>query len=123
MVKSQENLMSAWAFLIGVILAIIIGVFYKYLGIQTSNLIYAILVLLGFIVGFLIVGDRESMSFLVASVSLVIVSGFGHSTLLFTSNVSPILSYLSEILTALLVMLVPATIIVAIKTVFSIAEI
>ncbi|MDO8516503.1 MAG: hypothetical protein Q7S33_00095 [Nanoarchaeota archaeon] len=122
MVKSKENLISAWSFFIGVILAIVIGVFNKYLG-ETSGLIYGILVFLGFIVGFLIVGDKESMSFLFASVSLVIVSGFGHSTLLFNSNISPILSYLSEILSALLVMLVPATIIVAIKTVFSIAEV
>ena len=121
MVKSQENLLGAWAFLIGVILAIALGLFQKYLSNAASNLPYAILVVLGIIIGFLNVGDKDSMTFLLASLALVIVSGFGQSALIYVSQI-PILGSMSAILSALLVMFVPATIIVALKTVFSIAK-
>jgi len=122
MVKAKENLIGAWAFLIGVILAIGLGLSQKYLGVSTSNVPYAILVILGIIVGFLNVGDKDSFTFLLASLALVIVSGFGQSSLIYVSTI-PILSSLNAILSALLVMFVPATIIVALKTVFSIARI
>jgi len=118
--KSRENLIGAWAFLIGVILAVIIGLFQSNLG-ATSTLFYSLLVILGILVGVLNTADKDSVTFLLASLALVIVSGMGQSTLIFLSNLTPVLSYLSAILSALLVMFIPATIIVALKTVFSIA--
>ncbi len=119
--KSRENLLGAWAFLIGVILAVVIGLFQSKLQSGASNLIYGLLVFLGILVGIINTSDKDSLTFLLASVSLVVVSGLGQSTLIFISNISPILSYLSAILAALLVMFVPATIIVALKTVFAIS--
>ena len=120
MVRAKENLIGAWSFLIGVILAMIIGLFQKYFALSTSNVIYALLVVLGLIIGLLNVGDRDNMTFLLASLALVIVSGFGQSSLIYVSTI-PILGSLNAILAALLVMFVPATIIVALKAVFSIA--
>ena len=122
MVKSKENLIGAYAFLIGVVLAVIIGLFQPQLA-SASNIFYLALVLIGLLVGFLNVGDKDSNTFLLAAVSLVIVSGLGNNTLIFISNISPILLSLSNILSALLVLFIPATIIVALKTVFSIAKI
>ena len=122
MVKSKENLIGAYSFLIGVILAIITGILQKYMGASASNLPYALLMILGVFVGFSNAGDKDSITFLLASLALVIVSGFGQSTLIYVSTI-PILSSLNSILASLLVMLVPATIIVALKTVFSVAKI
>ncbi len=122
MVKSKENLFGAYAFLIGVILAILVGILQTTLDIRTSSLPYILLVFLGIGVGLFNFDDRDSFTFLVASLSLVIVSGFGQTALVYVSKV-PILSSLSDILAALMVMFVPATIIVALKTVFSIANI
>ena len=123
MVKSKENLLGAYAFLVGVILAVIMGLLQKSItGSSASNIPYIILVILGVLVGSLNVGDKDSMTFLFASVSLVIVSGFGQSALIYVASV-PVLSSLSAILAALLVMFIPATIIVSLKTVFSIAQI
>lgn len=122
MVKSKENLLGAYAFLTGVILAILVGILQTTLDIRTSSLPYVLLVLLGIGVGLFNFNERDSFTFLVASLSLVIVSGFGQTALVYVSKV-PILSSLSDILAALLVMFVPATIIVALKTVFSIANI
>jgi hypothetical protein len=123
MVKSRENLIGAYAFLIGVILAVLVGILQQSLNVaKTSSLPYAILVILGLLVGFFNFSDRDSFTFLVASLSLVIVSGFGQTALIYVSTV-PILSSLSAVLSALMVMFVPATIIVALKTVFSISKI
>jgi hypothetical protein len=122
MVKSRENLVGAYAFLVGVIFAVIMGISQKLFAITYSNTPYAFLVILGIIIGFLNVGDRDSMTFLIASLSLVIVSGFGQSALIYVSNI-PFLSSLTAILAALLVMFVPATIIVALKVVFNLAKV
>lgn len=120
--ETKENLIGAWAFLIGVILAIATGLFHSGIG-GASTFIYSLLVILGILVGILISGGKEAVNFLLASLALVIVSGMGQSTLIFISNLSPVLSYLSSILAALLVMFMPATIIVALKTVFSISRV
>jgi hypothetical protein len=123
MVKSRENLIGAYAFLIGVILAVLVGILQQSLDVaRTSSIPYALLVLLGLLVGFFNFSDRDSFTFLVASLSLVIVSGFGQTALIYVAQV-PILSSLSAVLSALMVMFVPATIIVALKTVFSISKI
>ncbi len=127
--RSKENLMSAWAFLIGVILAVIIGLFQSSLatmqigGINVRTIVYAFLVILGIIIGTLIVDGKESMTFLIAGLAVVIVSSLGQNTLAFISNLSPILSYLTAALSALLILFIPATIIVALKTVFSIVTV
>jgi hypothetical protein len=122
MVKSKENLMGAYAFLIGVVLSVILGLFHETLR-SALGVFYLVLVILGLFVGFLNVGDKDSNTFLLASLALVIVSGMGNDTLIFISNLSPILSALSNVLTALLVLFIPATIIVALKTVFAIAKV
>ena len=124
MVRSRENLIGAYAFLIGVILAVVLGLFQNTIKIGfMSNFAYALLVSLGIIIGYISVEDRDSNTFLLASLALVIVGGMGNSTLLFISNISPILSSLLNVLSALLVMFVPATIVAALKTVFAIAKI
>ena len=123
MVKSKENLIGAYAFLVGVILATLVGILQQSLDVaKTSSLPYVILVLLGVMVGFFNFNDKDSYTFLLASLSLVIVSGFGQTALIYVATV-PILSSLTAVLSALMVMFVPATIIVALKTVFSIARI
>ncbi len=122
MVKSRENLVGAFAFLVGVIFAIVMGILQDTVVTSGSNVPYAFLMILGIVVGFLNAGDRDSITFLIASLALVIVSGFGQSALIYVSTI-PILSSLNSILAALLVMFVPATIIVALKVVFSTTKI
>ena len=81
-IRAQENFFGAWAFLVGVILAVTIGISASsFLSISTiaeySPQIYAILVLLGLIVGFSIkAGGESTQSFLIAAAVLVIVSKF-----------------------------------------------
>ena len=51
MIKSRENSIGAWAFLIGIILAVIIGVF---TGSYTNPLMIVIIFALGLVVGYFV---------------------------------------------------------------------
>jgi len=127
MVKARENLLSAYAFLIGIILAVIIGVLTEYDVFQGNKNAYSVfyltLVILGILIGYLNSGDKDSTIFLFASLALVIVGGQGNSTLVFISSFNPVLSVLNQIVRALLVLFIPSTIIVALKVVFSMAKV
>ncbi|MFH1649591.1 MAG: hypothetical protein ABIA93_03510 [Candidatus Woesearchaeota archaeon] len=103
----------SWAFLIGVILAVILGA----LGAVTST-IALILVIIGLIIGLLNITDKETNAFLMAAVSLVIVTGLSGNTLATVSG----LDWLWRIFSAIMLLFVPATIIVALKSVFTLAK-
>ena len=128
MIKSKENDIGARAFLIGVILAVVIGVASSTLiRIQViadyNDTIYAILIILGVIVGFMNVTGKDSQTFMIAGAILVIVSKFGMESISGSLIGIGISDIFSSIFRALLVLFVPATIIVALKTVFSIARV
>lgn len=120
MIKSRENLVGAYAFLGGVILAVLVGLF---AGSNINPIISGILALLGIIVGYS-VAEKNVQTFLFASVSLVIVSSMGISGLVLNAAVLgvEIGKFVSSILGALLALFVPATIMVALKMVFSLAK-
>lgn len=110
MASKSMNTVGRWAFLIGVILAIVLGA----LGIVNSTWMSA-LILIGLIVGFLNISESETTPFLLAGVSLIISSALG-------KDVMSGISVLYNILNTLLAVFVPSTIVVAIKHVFSLAR-
>ncbi len=122
MVRSRENLMGAYAFSIGVILAVILGFFNKSLE-YADGLFYSVLILIGLIVGYVSVSDKNSSTFLLASLTIVIVGGVGTEPLLFVAKQNVVVNLLRNILATLMVLFVPATIIAALKTVFASARI
>ncbi len=125
--KSRENNIGAWAFLIGVVLAVIIGLSTTFLPIPAitaySKQIYAILVLLGIVVGSTNVTGKESQTFLIAGAVLVVVSRFGMDGVTGSLIGIGLGDAVSSVFAALLALFAPATIIVALKTVFSIANV
>ena len=128
-IKARENSVGAWAFLIGVILAIIIGLgsasFLSFENLMRYNAqIYGILVILGLIIGFSIkVAGKDSQNFMIAGAILVIVSKFGMESVLGSLIGIGIGDVVASVFAALLSLFAPATIIVALKSVFSMAEI
>lgn len=124
---AKENFVGAWAFLIGVIIAIVIGIsatlFSIPILIKYSSAVYAILVILGLVVGFSINTSRQdSQTFLLSGAILVIVSKFGMESIVGSLIGIGIGDLVTSIFAALLVLFVPATIIVALKTVFGISR-
>jgi len=125
--KSRENVLGAWAFLAGVILAVVIGLSTTFLPIPAlttySKQIYVTLIFLGILVGSMNVTGKESQTFLMAGAILVIVSRFGMDGVTGSLIGIGLGDAVRSVFAALLTMFTPATIIVALKTVFSIAKI
>lgn len=120
--KLQENLVGAWAMLIGIVVAIILGVFQKYILGAANAWIYLILVALGIVIGIASVSNnsQDATTFLLVIVALVIVSAMGQDR---TIKLAEIDLLIATILNALLTMFIPAAIIVSIKTLFSVANV
>jgi hypothetical protein len=108
---SLSDVVGGWAFLVGVLLAVIVGLFPT----VGTPLVMAILAAVGLIVGFLNIGDREVTQFLFSGLVLVLISSAG-------INLMSSIPFVSGILTALLVIFVPATVVVAVKNVLSLAR-
>ena len=104
------DVVGKWAFLVGVLLAVVLGVLGPVAGTWAI-----VLVVVGLVVGLLNIADKEVMPFLMSGAVLIIASALGGSVM----NGVP---YVGSILDALLAIFVPATVIVAVKNVFSLAR-
>jgi len=127
-ITSKENSIGAWAFLVGIILAVLIGITTSFFSVDSwkaySSLIYAMLVILGLVVGFSInVGRKDTQNFLVTGAILVVVSKFGMESVLGSLLGLGVGEIVSSTFAALLALLVPTTIIVALKTLFGLAKV
>ena len=127
--KKQNKIkrgIGAWTFLVGVILAVLLGLL-SGLDINTSEGLTAIwlwiIVIIGIVIGVLNISEEEVEPFLIANAVLIIASAFGLT--LFTTPEGVIVagtSILLKILQSLLALFVPATIIVAIKRVMELVR-
>ncbi len=127
-IRSKENSTGAWAFFIGVILAIVVGLSTLLIPIpelkKYSSFIYMILVILGIIVGASInVTGKDSQTFLITGAIIVIVSKFGMESVISSLIGIGAGDTASSIFASLLALFVPATIIVALKSVFGLAKV
>ncbi|RMF54837.1 hypothetical protein D6745_04005 [Candidatus Woesearchaeota archaeon] len=102
-----------WVFLIGILIAVIIGLISP--GMDDGLWVW-ILIVLGLVIGFLNITEKESTPFLVATITLVITTG----------ALSGLGEFLGGILTAILkyvtVLVAPAAIVVAFKQVWALAS-
>jgi len=108
------------AFVLGVVLAVIIGLIGSYLGTLGPWLI-SLLILLGLIIGFVNIGSKETKDFVWMAVALVLVIYAGGAsgtltTLLYVGE------YLSGVLSAVMAFVVPATVVVALKEIYALAQ-
>jgi len=115
MAKGKSNLaalVGGWGFVVGFLLAIVLG-----LGLvdQWKGTVVLVLVLLGLVVGFLNVTHSETSAFLVAGTVLVLVSSLG-------ANILSDVELLARVLQGILTLFVPATLIVALRSVFVLAR-
>ncbi|MAG78400.1 hypothetical protein CL616_03485 [archaeon] len=107
--KMNTGKLGAWAFLVGIILAVVFA-FAAY-----GAWLPWTLVIIGLVVGLLNITESEVQPFLMAGAILVVVAAFG-------ADVLGTITYLGNILNNVLMLFVPATIIVALKSVFTLAR-
>ncbi|MBS3151320.1 hypothetical protein J4443_03010 [Candidatus Woesearchaeota archaeon] len=96
-----------WAFAVGLVLAVIFG----YSG---SVGLSWLLVLLGLVVGFLNISEKEAITFLVASIALMSSSAAANLTVLWGP--------LGNILGGVVTFVAPAAVVVAVKAVYETAQ-
>lgn len=74
----------SWAFILGVIIAVIGGAFGNYLPGLYAAWITLLLVILGLIVGFMNISQKEANDFLIAAIALILVGTLANLAILDT---------------------------------------
>lgn len=105
----KGNTIGSWAFLIGVLLAIVLAF------IASLESLAWLLVVLGIIIGLFNIDGKETTKFLWAGLALVLVGAFAGNTL-------GSVMYLQDIFANMVALFAPAVIVVALKSVFELAK-
>jgi len=111
----SSNLIGSWSFLVGIFLAMVLGL--GFTGSYQTEILW-IVFLLGIVVGLLNIAVEEISGFLTSGTILVLVAFLGIQVGIFDAVAPTITNMLKGILT----LFVPATIIVALKAVFVYAQ-
>ena len=99
-----------WAFVIGLILAIVAGLFFF-----DASWVLWVLLLLGLIIGLLNVTGAETVTFLVAAIALIVVGNvFG--------PLGSVGEKIGHVMTMIAALMAPAAIVVAIKALWNTAK-
>jgi len=104
----------AYAFIVGVILAIILGLFGAYVSEYVEWITY-LMIILGVIVGFLNIAEKQAFNFLIAVIALLSLGAAGLEML------PTIGLYIGGIITQIAVFVAPAAIIIALKAIWSLS--
>jgi hypothetical protein len=99
-----------WAFLIGVLIAIVAGL----VPTLATPMTGWVLVILGLVVGFLNIRAKEAQEFLVACVAILVVTGMGGLPFIGRT--------LGTILANIIAFVAPAAFLVAIRAIWALAE-
>jgi len=106
-----------WVFILGVVIAVISGLAWDQLiASNSAGTIAIVLVVLGLVVGFLNIKDKEIFNFLIATIAIVAV---GAANL----NQIPIIgSYLGYMVLNIAAFVAPAALVVALKAIYNLAS-
>ena len=119
--KGELKKVGPIAFLVGFLLALVVGILSAVNVITTSTLagVYTILGILGLIVGFLNITDKEIERFLISSIAIIVGSGLLATSF---SNLGLIATIITNFFTALVVFVAPAAILVSLITIYELAK-
>ncbi len=117
----MEKQIGNYSFIGGVILAVVLGLAIPALDAATPWL-WSLLVLLGLVVGFLNISGKETKEFLWVTVALVIVAFAGSAQIDSWKDVRIIGPYLKGVFNSILALVVPASVVVGLKEVWTLAK-
>ncbi len=115
----MEKKIGYYSFVIGSILALLLGLAAPQLG-EAKTWLFALLVILGLIVGFLNITGKETKDYMLTALVLVLVANFGGDVL---GQVHIIGVYLQGIFDSLMAFIVPALVVVALKAIAKLSKI
>ncbi len=115
-VKRSDNKLGSLLFVLGAGVAIVGGMVYPG-GLNAT--LSSVLIALGIVVGLMNVTLKETNHFLMSTVSLVIITSLGGAVL---GQIPLIGAYLEGVLLSVLTFVIPAALIVALKSVYSLAQ-
>ena len=104
----SQSKMGRWAFIIGLIIAVL-------LGFVTFSYASLILVILGLIVGFMNVSDKEATPYLIAVIALMLVGVAGLQAL---TVLGSLYTWIQTVLTSFIVFVAASAVVVALKELF-----
>jgi len=107
------NKIGEWAFLAGVMIALLLGLFKG----EVTGTFATVLVVLGIIVGILNIAEKETTPYLIATIALLVAGSTGLGTLPFADKVN-----LSAMLQNIVLFVAPAAVIVALKTIVTLGK-
>lgn len=118
----MANELGKWSFLVGVLLALIMGLVAALspgsLGTARPWLLFLLLVL-GLIIGFVNITAKETEGFLVGSIAVLIASGVAGLTN--TATIGALGAILQQIMNHVVLIVAPAALIVALRAVYGFA--
>lgn len=120
----MDEKLGSWAFIIGVIIAVITGLAMGAMdlaGATWVGYVPLILVIFGIIVGFLNVGDKEVGPFLVAAIALMVTGMAGTGLLTIDQVLKPLGTILQSMFHYLVIFVAPAALIVALLDFYRLA--
>ena len=100
-----------WLFLVGVIIAILAGIVAP-----SSEIVATVLVILGVVVGLLNITEKEATNFLIAAIALILTGSVSFTVL------GSIGSVITDIVKYISVFVMPAALIVALKSIYQLAS-
>lgn len=123
----MDQRVGQYSFVIGVVLAIVLGLASGALeGSGATVWLASLLVIAGLIVGFLNVTGKETKEFLIAAAILVFVAYAGNASSVLAFGEGTLLGllggYMSAIFNQLLAFVVPAVVVVALKDIWNLAQ-
>ncbi len=108
-----------YAFIVGIVIALLAGIAGSLVAGYAGG-ITLVLVVLGLIVGYLNISDKEVVTFIVASIGLIVAGSANLKVI--DSIVAGLGTVLQAILANLVVFIAPAVIVVGLKTVYDLAK-
>ena len=118
---AEGKKLGEWAFIIGVLIAVVIGLFSNTIEVKNPELsgwLIAALVLLGLVVGLMNITEKETTPFLIAAIALL-ATGSAAEVL---NKIPTIGLYLTNVVKQIGVFVSPAAIVVALKAIQSLAK-
>lgn len=113
-----------YAFIIGALLAVLLGVLMWFMPeLLASSYVVLALVVLGLIVGFINIEDKDLQKFLLAAVALMVVGSANLSAISTVPALEPIGAIIVNIVRNVAVFVAPAALVVALKAVYVFASI